>query len=216
MCKDKIVGKGLLCFFSFYVVWRSIYRQWSCPWSQQIPNRPNTRSRLNISFFLYWCTYLSYLWNATKPNQCSWGGTLTCSIIWILLVSCDMLQKSIYIKTYQVRTRTTKRKGMWWMSPETMYAEVELNMFLYPLPAKTVSVHTTLISLSMQRKLYAFPGIITRLQTKKHNTKYIRYFLLDVYWQVATLHRLQQQHQLYLHVIWYSMEISLKTIRRNN
>lgn len=75
----------------------------------------------------------------------------------------------------------------------------ELNMFLDPLAAKTVfdsALTITLIPLSMQQKVYAFPEILQRLQEKNMTAEasFTRRLL-------TRLHRLQRNHLIYQHLV---------------
>lgn len=92
-------------------------------------------------------------------------------------------------------------KGNVFSVPSNEYAE--FNMFLDPLAAKTVfdsELDITLIPLGIQRRVGSFPRILERLQEIKTTpeAKFTHRLL-------SRLHRLQQMHIRYKHMVKFSL-----------
>ncbi|PWA78875.1 inosine/uridine-preferring nucleoside hydrolase domain-containing protein [Artemisia annua] len=116
--------------------------------------------------------------------------------------SSSIIQE-VYILGGHIDYERNKEKGNANNVPLNDYAE--LNMFLDSLAAKTVfdsSLTITLIPLSMQRKVYAFPEIIQRLQQKNMTAEAIFTRRL-----LIRLNRLQQNHLIYQHMNMFLGEI---------
>ncbi|KAK1430775.1 hypothetical protein QVD17_13771 [Tagetes erecta] len=111
--------------------------------------------------------------------------------------------QEVFILGGHVNHQKNEEKGNAINVPSNKYAE--LNMFLDPLAAKTVfdsSLEVTLIPLHMQRRVYAFPRIIKKLQAKNMTPEAIFTKRL-----LMRLHRLRRRHHLYRHVDMFSGEI---------
>ncbi|GKA68864.1 putative inosine/uridine-preferring nucleoside hydrolase domain-containing protein [Tanacetum coccineum] len=117
--------------------------------------------------------------------------------------SSSIIQE-VYILGGHIDFESNKEKGNVVNVLLNDYAE--LNMFLDPLAAKTVfdsSLAITLILLSMQRKVYAFPEVLQRLQEKNMTAEasFTRRLLVR-------LHRLQRNHLISQHTVQAEGDLS--------
>lgn len=108
--------------------------------------------------------------------------------------------QNVFIVGGHINYDNTTEKGNVINVPSNEYAE--FNVFLDPLAAKTVfqsDLSLTLIPLAVQRKVSAFTNILQRVDlTKKTPEALFTQHLL------SRLHKLQQMHHSYQHMVLFT------------
>ncbi|MFS7928281.1 putative inosine/uridine-preferring nucleoside hydrolase domain, ribonucleoside hydrolase [Helianthus anomalus] len=159
-----------------------------------------------------WRSLVKSIDNGSRVTFLSNGPLTNLANILLSDLNSSSIIQEAFILGGHTNYKNNQEKGNVINVPSNKYAE--LNMFLDPLSAKTVfdsSLEITVIPLHMQRKVYAFPEMIKRLQSNSTTpeTSFTRRLL-------TRLHHLHQKHQLYRHVDMFLGEILAAIVATNN